>query len=1753
MIFLLLPLLSVSWAAMTSASLDVFVDPLTGSDLNSGLNASTPLRSLNGTVAVLAANQLPGHTRVQTIYLNASALYTGDANCHVLFDAQLTLASIALVGYDAAQNTTKATFSCGNLTFSKNEPFVHFFNNFVQTSLTNIAYVNTTIDANAATSGTCGSTRLSRFSLCTACVLCVFSPMTGPFNGAAIVLDRIDVVSVSMNRSLLTDQEFNAPSNAHILALSGPKLTYTSTPHEVQVRNLRAYNNTVMVNPCMPTSLSNATMNQWSIVSGAVLAVSGVVAIERSLITDNSLTVPVSSVSVPSVICVWTGGAAIYVLDALAGASGALVRSSTIARNSVAAVTSCAGAAVVIAASDHAREPVVLDVLLMSNGSVVDGNSAACGDLALGGAISSGFRAAVIDAQVNGLVGITAPVAHHLLLNDSAIVNSVVQSPSNSGGGAIYASSKVSASNVTFSNNTALARKSAGGAVFSTDFDLANCSFLGNFAVQPVVGTRHSNSGGAIATTFALALLDVDLGGCVQNQESRQSLRDCVFSGNVAGGNGGAMYMSGECATSVFMQNCTFSENGAILGSAYYSVGAGSLHMFNSHFLGNTAKLAGTVFLAEPVVSKFGDCSFSNNRAPVGAALLINSAYEVTIAGSQFLNNEGSSGAVVRLANINDYTIVNNSTFVGNYATASNGGALSLQNSYVLGNASLIDCLFHNNSGGLGGGAYINMATHDCAVRIVGCSFDLNDANYGAGLAVVASRVTVSGLTSFSLNFAYASGGGVLVDKMSSVQFSDCNFRDNLANNDGGSITVIGVSAISVNQSSFTVDDAGRGGSIAISEHSAASFLRCTFDTNVATNGGSVFVSDSSTVQMSSCDVFSSIVLGAFPSDLVHSEDTRAHGGGFMSLETNAIGVVENVTVSESYAQVGVGGAFRCAACNLSLTNVDIELCSTRLSRGGGAIYAQILDHNSVALVNVTIASSYILTEMAVLDDETSRLDGFSMGGAILFEYAGNHSGNAPHLSFDGVRLTNNSADLGGALYLDAPQISFSAVDCVVSNNNATLVGGGVYVTNTSLPSGFLNNVTGNAALCFGANVGSTPARLVPTRALPTVAMRGVSISLTLEARDQFGEAIACAARSGARSVQISVLANSTCRLPTASLCTVADADAMCRGSLAIDAPIGSVCPLRVELHSSDALSPVVASLDFNVSIVECAPGFGVDERGMCHECPSGTYNLVAGGSCDACPRSAVCHGANVSAAAGFYLHLDDGHIFGYACEPGACLAAPLGETNDCAADRTGLLCASCANSSSAHYLAPTSLRKDGTMCVDCDEPTIWLLAVFALGGVAICLYLHQSVQGSSSRLKILFYFTQSASQVLPRAAVNEFFSALSLRANRGSPVLFDFCVLPLRPLEMQLLQLAIPAGLVVTLLLIFAVQRLWLLTRGPVLIERRQDGDDGDDDNGERDPSELRDDDGEAIGTTESLASASASSGLNNVGLTVRSNEELPAARQRAVPPVSDIVSTVLKPGMTMGDSSFFSTDRLVRTLIFFALLSYTTMLQTTLSVLWCMDVGGQSLMVTEPSETCSGDRYERARDAVLFGLLPLVAVMPVALAVLLFVWNSKNRLIVSRSAERVADIDVRYGVLYENYRHPAYLWEAVNLLRRLAMALFTIFLSGTPIHSLAMTLLCFAILGLTVSVRPFVNNLENRLECFSLGTLVVFGIVAQAVDANALPDTFLSYLGTVALLVASCLVLSVLARPRLWLRLRMVWDSKVRGKSPLASINRR
>ena len=73
-------------------------------------------------------------------------------------------------------------------------------------------------------------------------------------------------------------------------------------------------------------------------------------------------------------------------------------------------------------------------------------------------------------------------------------------------------------------------------------------------------------------------------------------------------------------------------------------------------------------------------------------------------------------------------------------------------------------------------------------------------------------------------------------------------------------------------------------------------------------------------------------------------------------------------------------------------------------------------------------------------------------------------------------------------------------------------------------------------------------------------------------------------------------------------------------------------------------------------------------------------------------------------------------------------------------ADRTGLLCSECLNRNSV----PVAPRMDGDgACVVCTHVNVPIVVAFAVVGICFVLYLQKTVVGSSSLLKILFFYTQ--------------------------------------------------------------------------------------------------------------------------------------------------------------------------------------------------------------------------------------------------------------------------------------------------------------------------------------------------------------------------------------------------------------------------
>jgi len=76
-----------------------------------------------------------------------------------------------------------------------------------------------------------------------------------------------------------------------------------------------------------------------------------------------------------------------------------------------------------------------------------------------------------------------------------------------------------------------------------------------------------------------------------------------------------------------------------------------------------------------------------------------------------------------------------------------------------------------------------------------------------------------------------------------------------------------------------------------------------------------------------------------------------------------------------------------------------------------------------------------------------------------------------------------------------------------------------------------------------------------------------------------------------------------------------------------------------------------------------------------------------------------------------------------------------------------------------------------------------------------------------------------------------------------------------------------------------------------------------------------------------------------------------------------SRLKPVVLMPKLPEGttDKRFFSFQRLLRTMIIILLLTYSSMLQSSLSMLSCVHIGHEDVLADAPSIVCSGARYEK------------------------------------------------------------------------------------------------------------------------------------------------------------------------------------------------
>ncbi len=320
-------------------------------------------------------------------------------------------------------------------------------------------------------------------------------------------------------------------------------------------------------------------------------------------------------------------------------------------------------------------------------------------------------------------------------------------------------------------------------------------------------------------------------GGGMYNRYASPTIRNCIFSGNVATRYGGGMHNLSSSSPAI--SNCVFSKNVANnRGGGINNDNLSAPIISNCTFLENTAitELGGAIFsyLSNPIIS---ECNFSKNKAVSGGGIYnFNSAPQV----SQSLFGEnmatGSGGGIYNDAA--SPAVIRNCVFSGNTAAGGGGGMVNGSSATITG------CTFSDNisTGGFGGGGMFNTGTS--AAVITNCSFIRNISSQS---------------------------GGAIYQQNGLSTITNCRFLENSTSQNGGGLFTINSPTQVVNsifwKNRSTVSNNGGGGAFNnnfAQPGNVPSFTGCSFWGNEASWGGALR-SDGGSAKIRNCILYGGV------------------------------------------------------------------------------------------------------------------------------------------------------------------------------------------------------------------------------------------------------------------------------------------------------------------------------------------------------------------------------------------------------------------------------------------------------------------------------------------------------------------------------------------------------------------------------------------------------------------------------------------------------------------------------------------------------------------------------------------------------------------------------------------------------------------------------------------------------------------------------------------------------------------------------
>ena len=539
-----------------------------------------------------------------------------------------------------------------------------------------------------------------------------------------------------------------------------------------------------------------------------------------------------------------------------------------------------------------------------------------------------------------------------------------------------------------------------------------------------------------------------------------------IFDLNTAICYGGALFVvnsSLEIISSKGFQNSGYAYKGGTL-YAYMS----KVKAVNITFGYSSAVIGGSI-AAEFSILAISDSTFVDNKAIEGGAVFVSKS-RLKLFGNNFtLNTAERVGGGIHGRNSSNIQILG-SIFARNFAFSA-GGVAAIQNS----NVAVINATFYFNAAPIGG--VLTVLTHyKCDITISESVFIANFASHNLGAAMVLyingfpnclppvcskdvaqndSRTIVHISNSI---FTRQTGGTVKVDS-GVLNITNCTFEDNLNldRDQGGGAIDSTSNILFISFSTFTNNSGVNGGVILITRGLIVSYSN-TFKSNKAFEAGGVFNAINTTIFMDHDlhDANSAGRIGgvAYATYNVHLyinsctfNNNIASGltAGVINIFKGSINS-KNSVYKSNYARTG-GGALFLETCTASLSG-DLFYNNTAdlnkgavIFQGGDVLYSINSTFNENKAIYRDIKYIVYLTNTrGIFDGMTfTRND----GSISLFNC---------HFNFSRiVTLMNNTATFGGALRLIQSMVSFQEQSQLTITGNIARYGGALFLSETKL------------------------------------------------------------------------------------------------------------------------------------------------------------------------------------------------------------------------------------------------------------------------------------------------------------------------------------------------------------------------------------------------------------------------------------------------------------------------------------------------------------------------------------------------------------------------------------------------------------------------------------------------------------------------------------------------------------------------------